>query len=186
MTTQNDESKDQTSIPDLAPTPPKKKSDAVVIDSPHLFNLTAQALADRKEVLAKLAKDARGEGYIRQATDIEADAAAIEFVLLPQFRMQREFPLVDGEKFEKACADAMRGLISKAFAGMDDPKQKFTPDAITRRKETLMRDVGARVATFAREVASSAYVHGYHVRTTGADVIAASALQSLGGNGRAD
>lgn len=178
------QTQDQTSLTsDLSPTAPKKKADPVTLASPHLYDLTARALADRAEVLKKLAKDARAEGYTRQAMDFEADAAAIDAVLLPQVRMQREFPLVDGEKFEKACGDALAGIVRQAFTGLDEPKTKITKEMLDRRRDNLVRALGGKVATYARAIASAAYTHGYQVRTTSEDVIAAGELTALGGNG---
>lgn len=111
-------------LADLSSDRAKTKSTAVSLPSAHFFALTVRALEDRKGSLAKLAKDQRSEGYERDARNVEADIAAIETVILPQFRMQRELPVVDGEKFEKAVGDALAGIVRKAFTGLDDPKAK--------------------------------------------------------------
>jgi hypothetical protein len=172
-------------LSDLAPDQ-KKKATNVALPSAHFFGLTARALEDRKKVLASLAKDARAEGYEADARNIESDIAAIEAVILPQFRMQRELPVIDGEKFEKAVGDALAGIVRKAFAGLDDPKAKVpTADVLKRRVENCVRELGSRVASYSRDVADSAYRHGYQVRVTDNDVIAAGQLRTLNG-GRAD
>lgn len=172
-------------LADLAPDANgKSKSKNVMLETEHFFGLTVRALEDRKAVLTKLAKDARGEGYFREVTNIEADANAIENVLLPRFRAQHEMPLVDGEKFIKAVSDQLAGIVRKAFAGVNDPKTfaKISAEAWGKRQEVLLRDLAQGVAHFASECAAAGHTHGYQARVMNADAIAASQLSAILGS----
>lgn len=161
--------------------PPKKPSapKPVQLRSAHDYTIATTALEFRAADLKKLSQKTRDEGYPREASAIEADAAAIEQIILPQFREQRELPLATVEQLEKAIDDALRIPIVNAFSGLGDPKMMVTPDNITGRKEMLSKRLVTRISLFARAVAKEAFDAGIAAREALPETLALRSIREL-------
>ena len=170
---------EQTSVLDAATTNGKKTPQPVKLASAHDFSLTTQALEHRSEELKKLVKKNQDEGYHREARAIEADVAAIEHAILPQFRSQRELPLASTEELEIAVEGALRVFIFRAFDKLDDPKAHPTGNEIRGRRDRLVETLAQRVTLFARDVAEEAFNQGYAIRQTTPEAIAARSVRTL-------
>lgn len=162
----------------------RKKAEPVVLRGPHDYNLVTAALTRTIDELTKLQKKNAEEGYPELAKKVAADIAAIQQIILPQFRMQREFPLVDAEQFEKAIKGALQPMVYRAFETLDDSKVKHTKDAIHRRRDRLVDEIANRVTLYARDVAEHSFTFGIQARQTSADVLANARIATL--SGRAD
>ncbi len=156
-----------------------KKPEPVKLASAHDFTLTTQALEHRAEELKKLSKKNSEEGYTREAKSIEADVAAIEYSILPQFRNQRELPLAGVEQLESSVEAALRVFIFRAFDTLDDPKSKVTAEGIRNRHDRLVDLLADRITLYARDVAEDAFNHGYAIRQTSPEAIAARNVRTL-------
>lgn len=171
---------EQTSALTEAPAAPAKaKIEPVVMRSPHDVQLTQQALEHRVEELKSLSKKNTTEGYVREARTIDADVAAIEHAILPQFRSQREIAFVTTEALEKEVAAALRVFIFRAFDGLDDPNSNVTAVGIRNRRDRLVEALATRVTMFARDVADAAHAAGYQTRVTTSESLALGVIASL-------
>ena len=167
----------------LEETAAPKKPSPVTLRTAHDFSLVTQALEFRKEDLTKLAKKVQEDGYAREARSISADAEAIERHVLPQFREQRELPLVTHEQLEKEIAVALTRFISAAFRGLGDPKVVVTPATIDHRREELLKSLTTRVALYVKDVADDAFNQGYAAREQTAEALAMRAIGTLRATG---
>lgn len=159
--------------PPKKPAPPKP----VQLRSAHDYTIATQALEFRAADLKKLSTKTRDEGYPREASAIEADALAIEHVILPQFRSQQELPLITVEQLEKAIADALKMPIVNAFSGIGDPKIQISPDSVTGRKEMLVNRLVTRISLYVRAVAKESFDAGVAAREALPETLA---LRSIG------
>ncbi len=160
-----------------------KKPEPVRLRSAHDFTLVTSALDFRKEDLKKLAKKVAEDGYQREARAIAADAEAIESHVLPQFRAQRELPLVTHDQLEKEINGAIRRFVSRAFDGLGDPKVIVTPSALDRRKDDLLKALAARVTLYVKEVADEAFNQGAAARQQTAEALAMRSISTLRAQG---
>jgi hypothetical protein len=157
----------------------QKPIEPVKLRTAHDFTLTATALQARAEELKKLSKKNSEEGYAREAKSVEADANAIEFHILPQFRAQRELPLLTVEQVEKEITGALRVFVFRAFDGLDNPKVAISPENIRGRKERVLESIGKRVTFFAREIAERAFNEGVAAREISPESLAMRCIGSL-------
>jgi hypothetical protein len=165
-----------------APTGPKKP-EPVLLRSQHDYTLVTQALDSRKEELKKLAKKNDDEGYKREARAVQADADAIEHHVLPQFRAQRELPLVTTEQLEKEIIGALSRPVTVAFEGLGDPKVRITPEGLSRRKHDLIRALAQRITLYATQLADEAFNQGVAARGQSAEALAIGAIGTLRASG---
>lgn len=184
-TTTQDRTEQTSALPsDAGKQTAKKKPEPITLRSPHDFTLTTRALEQRVEDLKKLATKNRDDGYLREAMAIEADAAAIEHAILPQFRSQRELPLVSHEKLAEEIEAALRVFVYRAFDGFDDPKMVPTAAMVHARRNSLVATLRDRVTLFAQDIARNAFDHGYQARQLTPESLASRNVRTL--SGRAD
>lgn len=161
----------------------KKAPEPVKLRSAHDYSITQFALEQRKEGLVKLAKKTSEEGFSREARAIQADADAIEQAILPQFRQQRELPLVTHEQLEKEVGGALKIFITRAFSGLGDPKIVATPEGIASRRNLLLEDLTKRVTLCVKDVADEAFNQGAAARTHTSEALAMRQISTLRAQG---
>jgi hypothetical protein len=172
----------QDALLDTPPAPPKKPQ-PITLRSLHDYSLVTTSLEHRKEDLKGLAKKVGLDGYSKESRAIQADAEAIEFHVLPQFREQRELPLVTFEQLEKEIAGALARPANVAFDQLAEPKVQVTPEVISRRKRTLIESLSKRIALYVQEVAENAYNQGLAAREQSAEALAVRAVGTLRAQG---
>lgn len=155
------------------------KPEPVTLRSVHDYSLTVASLEHRVEELKKLAKKNSDEGYDKESRAIAADIASIEQHVLPCFRNQRELPLVTIDQLEKEIAGALRRPVTKALEGLGDPKILSTPEMISHRRESLVKTLGVKLATYVNQVAEDAFNQGLAAREQTSESIAVRALGTL-------
>jgi hypothetical protein len=165
------------------PTATAKKPEPVRLRSAHDFSLVTAALEFRTDDLKKLSKKVGEDGYHREARAISADAEAIERVVLPAFREQRELPLVTHEQLEKEITGALKRFVAHAFSGLGDPKVIVTPASVDSRKETLVATLTTRIALYVKEVADDAFNQGVAARAQTSEALAMRAIGTLRATG---
>jgi hypothetical protein len=160
-----------------------KKPEPVVLRTAHDYSLVTVALDSRQEELKKLAKKNLDEGYTREARAISADAEAIEHHVLPQFRAQRELPLVTSEQLEKEISGALRVLVMRAFDGLSDKKVLITPEGLADRKNRLLTQLTTRISLYATQLADEAFNQGVAARSVAIAPMASASADWLRATG---
>lgn len=156
-----------------------KALEPVELRSARDYTLAMRALDEHAAGLKKLAQKTLEGGYPREGRAILADAEAIEYHIVPAFREQRELPLLEAEDVDKAIARGLRRLVFRAFETLDDPKLKITPELIGTRKDALLQQLGERIGSFSRDLASRAFDEGYAARLTAAEHLAMRSINDM-------
>jgi hypothetical protein len=165
------------------PTTAPKKPEPVALRSVHDYTLTERALVAHVADLKALAKKNSDGGYPKEARAVQADADAIEHHVLPQFRAQRELPLVSHADLEKEVRGALSILVSRGFEGLAGTKIIVTPENVAGRKTSLLDALTQRVTLYAKELADNAFNQGVAARAQSAEALAVGAISTLRASG---
>lgn len=179
MTTQ--QAPDQTTIPGTENGAPPKKATPVHLRSAPDFEIVTRALDHESEELKKLSKRNSDAGYVKEARRIEADVYSIEHHIAPQFRSQRDLPVVTHEQLAKEVAAAVRLFVFRTFDGLDNPKVQTTPEGIRGRRDRLVNELAERITLYASDVSEGASNEGYAARLMNAESIALHSIGTLRG-----
>ena len=156
----------------------------VQLPTRHDYSLVTRALENEAVNIAKMAKSTTLKGYGREARLMLADAMAIKEHILPEFREQRELPLVTNEAVRARIQEALRDVVRRGFVGLiaktsDEENEEQQASALRYRESDMLEQLAVRIEAFGAEVAERAFSAGYAARDTDPETIALRCVSAL-------
>lgn len=150
----------------------------------HDYSLVTRALETEAANLIKLAKTTGQKGYGREARLMAADAMAIREHILPEFREQREMPLVTDEQVRAQIQQALRDVVRRGLVGLvaktsDEEDEEQQRSALGYRENDMLEQLAVRIEAYGAEIAEQAFAAGYAARETDPETIASRSIHAL-------